>query len=1052
MSGVPSVTGASASADDVSEQSTARSVGAKDDPAATSIRGKRGIELWLDDANDGPVPAAVVQPAGKPAKTAVPTAAAAEATASSNNNHAASLSPARSDASATPSIPLSVTGLSPNRLAAAASAPSPSSNATTASGRTPPVEPLSIEDQLKLLKEKRRARSTERKVGIPQQEDATAAAGGRGADSARRSVGSRESETGSGLASTTNSLSTPPVSVPPIDLISKPPQPPSARRGSTGSGKPPLPLSARKLVVGVPTPRTGRSGVTTPRSAIKPGDLPKAVKDLSSAEWKKQQDAMDLLRAALQGSSSMTDETRVVLRQNLHGLVTGTLACMDSGRSTLAKVATDMIGLICEKLGPRTAASPTSPFIDDDDLTEASAMPAGAAGPSGSSNSLDHFVDAIATKIVTKGGAATSRFLYDSAAIGLRELVTATKPTKVLAALLNLQGVKTDKMKVLLGDGLTGSMDNLAPNSLRLKPDLLVRAIKSADQLIHDAHPDVRESGKKLCRALAQYCNDSHEPIKPIVMKHVGGTQPLRAEELLKHCVAVQASDAELMAVGGGVPSTPGPMRDATVVSPQAQSPRRTALNSNPASAATSPQGANMRAKSMLGHDEPPPLLPPALMATNGNTSSASAAAGTTTPPPASGAPKSGRRSGAPVALGSTKAPSSRAVASSPHEANDDSSATSGNNSFADRGSSFDRSPKDAYSAPPAGGPASSTDTQSTSIATTTSSAVSPRLAKDPPPAATPSRFAAMNSPRVNALEATQTNNALFGAGGGGNNSFFAGTLGQNIQAEHGEYSQSLFLAAEGSSADRQTALINLCSLLRRRLQDEQLCKTPVPNETAFALCDVIALRCADTSNKVQLAALELVEPLFRCVNAAVVDATSPRWVSCLTSALASGYTAVHGTAAQAMTALLQRSTDANLRNLCQTICMTCATVRNVNAKVQLTNALTWVIRTNRNHFDHAPLSPDASSVTRIGLLTRSDLDFSTETALRIWCNDGREEVRRVVGNLLCALLDAGWEGDEGRILDNKRLDATNWGQLKELFDKHRAASATSPSKRAAAK
>jgi hypothetical protein len=31
---------------------------------------------------------------------------------------------------------------------------------------------------------------------------------------------------------------------------------------------------------------------------------------------------MDLLRAALQGSSSMTDQTRVVLRQNLHGLVT----------------------------------------------------------------------------------------------------------------------------------------------------------------------------------------------------------------------------------------------------------------------------------------------------------------------------------------------------------------------------------------------------------------------------------------------------------------------------------------------------------------------------------------------------------------------------------------------------------------------------------------------------------------------------------------------------------------------------------------------------------
>jgi hypothetical protein len=69
------------------------------------------------------------------------------------------------------------------------------------------------------------------------------------------------------------------VSVSPFDRISKLPQPPSAR---SGSGKPPLPLSARKLVVGVPTPRTGRNGATTPRSAIKPGDLPKVVIRLAS--------------------------------------------------------------------------------------------------------------------------------------------------------------------------------------------------------------------------------------------------------------------------------------------------------------------------------------------------------------------------------------------------------------------------------------------------------------------------------------------------------------------------------------------------------------------------------------------------------------------------------------------------------------------------------------------------------------------------------------------------------------------------------------------------
>jgi hypothetical protein len=84
----------------------------------------------------------------------------------------------------------------------------------------------------------------------------------------------------------------------------------------SGSGKPPLPLSARTLSSA--SPRTGRSGVTTLRASIKPGDLPKAVKDLSSPEWKKKQDAMTYCGPR----------------------------CREAGRSTLAEVATDMIGLI----------------------------------------------------------------------------------------------------------------------------------------------------------------------------------------------------------------------------------------------------------------------------------------------------------------------------------------------------------------------------------------------------------------------------------------------------------------------------------------------------------------------------------------------------------------------------------------------------------------------------------------------------------------------------------------------------------------------------------
>lgn len=311
-----------------------------------------------------------------------------------------------------------------------------------------------------------------------------------------------------------------------------------------------------------------------------------------------------------------------------------------------------------------------------------------------------------------------------------------------------------------------------------------------------------------------------------------------------------------------------------------------------------------------------------------------------------------------------------------------------------------------------------------------------------------PSR--AFMSPRAGSVggwgEATQTNNSLF-AQAAGNNSFFQGTITRDMKEEHGQYSQGIFLAAEGSSADRLQALSTLTLLLRKRLGDVDACQIPIANATCFALCDVVALRCADTSQKVQATALDLVPLLFRSVHSSVVDATSPRWVSCLSTALASSYQAVQNAAAAAFGSLLQHSSEQNLRNLCQTICMTCATVRNVNTKIELMSALGTLVR--RHHVILAregasgDQSPMASSVVRIGL-GRSDLEFSTETALRIWCGDSREEVRRVAGQLLIALLDCAWDGEEGRILDNKRLDADNWGLIKALFDRHREQQASS--------
>jgi hypothetical protein len=256
----------------------------------------------------------------------------------------------------------------------------------------------------------------------------------------------------------------------------------------------------------------------------------------------------------------------------------------------------------------------------------------------------------------------------------------------------------------------------------------------------------------------------------------------------------------------------------------------------------------------------------------------------------------------------------------------------------------------------------------------------------------------------------------------------FQGTIQRQMRTEHGAYSQSIWIAAEGSAAERHTALGNIQALLQKQSLMEGEGR-PLERATADALCDIIALRCADTNNRVQYAALELVPVLTAAVSSDAVDSLSSRFVSCITSALSSSYTAVHASALAALRAIIRRSSDANLRSLCPTLCMTCATVRNSNAKVALLGALGDVIE--RNHS-----AGDSNSK-----LSASDLDFCVDTCVRSWVGDAREDVVRAHRELLCCIYEYGFGfGDLGPILGCAKLEgnAAQQAAVRGVLEAHR--------------
>ena len=265
----------------------------------------------------------------------------------------------------------------------------------------------------------------------------------------------------------------------------------------------------------------------------------------------------------------------------------------------------------------------------------------------------------------------------------------------------------------------------------------------------------------------------------------------------------------------------------------------------------------------------------------------------------------------------------------------------------------------------------------------------------------------------------------------------FQTTFTRELQSQHGAYSQPIFIAAEGNSGERFQALQNIAALLQKHSVTEDAAqKQKFDAKTMEALCDVVALRCADTNNRVQLQALEAVPLLVKTVSSAAVDASSPRWVSCVTTALSSSYQAVHGAAMGALASIMHRSSDANLRNMNHHVAMTCSTVRNERAKVALLGALGEVIVRHRSLLGGTKRFGSLSGGD--GALAESDVEYSLDTALRIYANDTRDVVRRPTGALLCLLMEYGYQNDAKPILESPRLPKEHIGAVKALFDNHR--------------
>lgn len=149
-----------------------------------------------------------------------------------------------------------------------------------------------------------------------------------------------------------------------------------------------------------------------------------------------------------------TDKEIQYLLNNMSPIVRACLACSENGRSSVSKLAVEMMGLICDSLGVcRLHAYYCSQDLPL--LNELMCSPP--------SRALDAHTDGLIAKLIVKGGTASVKFLYDVAATSLFQLlrgVNGSSNKVLIGVLLQTLGTnvpKTEKSRVLWGDALAFS-------------------------------------------------------------------------------------------------------------------------------------------------------------------------------------------------------------------------------------------------------------------------------------------------------------------------------------------------------------------------------------------------------------------------------------------------------------------------------------------------------------------------------------------------------------------------------------------------------------------
>lgn len=293
----------------------------------------------------------------------------------------------------------------------------------------------------------------------------------------------------------------------------------------------------------------------------------------------------------------------------------------------------------------------------------------------------------------------------------------------------------------------------------------------------------------------------------------------------------------------------------------------------------------------------------------------------------------------------------------------------------------------------------------------------------------------------------------------------FTNTLGKEM-AQHGAFTLPLFAAQEGNFQERFEAIsriYKICEdriLARRKLSFDEATSASagetmmersarsdaVDEPTGLALCDVVALRCADTNNKVQLAALECLPSLLKIVPRTCVDATAPKFVSCLTTSLSSGYPDVASKARIAMRSVVRNCSVLEANSLMYTVATTAVSVRNEHAKVVLTELMIDLVHRQLELAKSKRTAADADVEATLQAISEGsiakrrreskgrelDSRFVFEMALKL-LTDKREAVATKANVLLLAIRDCLLS--EKQILDHPDLDRELWKSMKKLFD-----------------